>query len=121
MLHANRTRTPLQRWLLAAVVAASCVVAPAAPLEAQTCDVWADVVALDQVIVYNRLAAFNPAGMIFALAQDVFPKGTPPASQTWAQSCAKIAKALHDIEKPGRQAGLGVDFSQRQRRERRVL
>jgi manganese oxidase len=33
--------------------------------------VKADVVALDQVIVYNRLGTVNPGGMIYALKQDV--------------------------------------------------
>ncbi len=33
--------------------------------------VKADVVALDQVIIYNRLGAINPAGMIYALKRDV--------------------------------------------------
>ncbi|WP_437661010.1 multicopper oxidase domain-containing protein [Sorangium sp. So ce1182] len=35
--------------------------------------VFADVVALDQVYVYNRFGSFNPAGMIYALARDVVP------------------------------------------------
>ena len=44
--------------------------------EAQTtpvCErtVKADVVALDQVIMYNRLGTVNPGGMIYALKQDV--------------------------------------------------
>ena len=34
----------------------------------------ADVVALDQTIVYNRLGVIDPEGMIFALRQDVVPK-----------------------------------------------
>ena len=33
----------------------------------------ADVVALDQAIMYNRLGAMNPHGMIYALKQDVVP------------------------------------------------
>jgi hypothetical protein len=33
----------------------------------------ADVVALDQVIVFNRLGTVNPGGMIYALKQDVVP------------------------------------------------
>ena len=33
--------------------------------------VKADVVALDQVIMYNRLGTVNPGGMIYALKQDV--------------------------------------------------
>ncbi|HEU0252497.1 MAG TPA: hypothetical protein VFR12_05650, partial [Pyrinomonadaceae bacterium] len=38
-----------------------------------TCErtVKAEVVALDQVIVYNRLGAINPAGMMYALQRDV--------------------------------------------------
>lgn len=37
---------------------------------AQAC-VTADVVALDQVLYYNRLGAMNPSGMIYALKRDV--------------------------------------------------
>ena len=51
-------------------------------------DVTADVVAIDQVLVYNRMGAFNPAGMMFALSRDVFPKGTSPVDETLANSCA---------------------------------
>ncbi|WP_437995938.1 multicopper oxidase domain-containing protein [Sorangium sp. So ce185] len=40
---------------------------------ANTRVVFADVVALDQVYVYNRFGSFNPAGMIYALARDVVP------------------------------------------------
>lgn len=35
----------------------------------------ADVVALDQLLVYNRFGSFNPFGMIFALARDVVERG----------------------------------------------
>ena len=37
------------------------------------CDrtVKAEVVALDQVLIYNRLGAINPAGMMYALKRDV--------------------------------------------------
>ncbi|MDT5295841.1 MAG: manganese oxidase, partial [Acidobacteriota bacterium] len=35
--------------------------------------ITADVVALDQVITFNRLGATNPAGMMFALRNDVRP------------------------------------------------
>src|SRR5688500_12946814 len=35
--------------------------------------ITADVVALDQPIVYNRLGAMNPGGMMFALRNDVQP------------------------------------------------
>jgi manganese oxidase len=35
--------------------------------------ITADVVALDQPMVYNRLGAMNPAGMMFALRNDVQP------------------------------------------------
>ena len=44
-----------------------------APTLAPICErtVKADVVALDQVIMYNRLGTVNPGGMIYALKQDV--------------------------------------------------
>jgi len=46
-----------------------------APPIATSCDrdhtTFAQVVALEQVYVYNRLGAFNPAGMMFALRRDV--------------------------------------------------
>ncbi|MDQ3802433.1 MAG: Ig-like domain-containing protein, partial [Acidobacteriota bacterium] len=41
-----------------------------APPPLESCKV-ADVVALDQAFYYNRLGAFNPAGMIYALRRDV--------------------------------------------------
>jgi hypothetical protein len=49
--------------------------------------VEAHVVALDQVLELNRMGAQMPGGMIFALAGDVFPAGTPVAQQTYANSC----------------------------------
>ncbi|MFQ5672513.1 MAG: hypothetical protein ACE5G9_05410 [Nitrospinales bacterium] len=40
--------------------------------------IFADVVALDQVITYNRFGSFNPYGMIYALRHDVVDElGTP--------------------------------------------
>ena len=60
--------------------------------------VSAKVVALDQVIVYNRLGAFNPAGMIYALARDVFPIGTDPLLQTYANSCAAVTCSPGNVQ-----------------------
>ncbi|MDI1294080.1 MAG: hypothetical protein PSV18_15250 [Methylobacter sp.] len=46
---------------------------------AQAC-ITADVVALDQVLYYNRLGAMNPSGMIYALKRDVVAiTGTTPS------------------------------------------
>jgi len=46
--------------------------------------VKAEVVALDQALIYNRLGAINPAGMIYALKRDVVPidpaKGLVPGN-----------------------------------------
>lgn len=39
--------------------------------------ICADVVALDQMLVYNRFGSFNPFGMIFALRNDVVPMSAP--------------------------------------------
>ncbi|MFZ7125108.1 MAG: hypothetical protein ACOWWM_03015 [Desulfobacterales bacterium] len=47
------------------------------PAKTSAAEIHADVVAMDQVIVYNRMGAFNPAGMMFALARDVFPIEMP--------------------------------------------
>ncbi|HEV3468317.1 MAG TPA: hypothetical protein VG148_03280 [Pyrinomonadaceae bacterium] len=72
------------RALLPVAAVALFALAAAGPARAQTtadptptptpsCErtVKADVVALDQVITYNRLGAVNPAGMIYALRRDV--------------------------------------------------
>lgn len=48
--------------------------------------VCADVVALDQVLVYNRFGSFNPYGMIFALRRDVAPMSDAPEHYT-ADAC----------------------------------
>ena len=52
--------------------AAGALLAPAAA-QAQACerDLTADVVALDQQVFYNRLGAFDPGGMMYALRRDV--------------------------------------------------
>jgi len=50
--------------------AAACPAPQAWPVT-QSGTVVANVVAIDQVISYNRLGAINPAGMIFALERDV--------------------------------------------------
>ena len=47
--------------------------------------VHADVVALDQLLVYNRFGSFNPYGMIFALRRDVSDLSESPATE--ADSC----------------------------------
>jgi len=78
---------------LASVVALVVAVLALTPLPANAqcvgADVTADVVAMDQVIVYNRLGAFNPAGMIYALARDVFPNTA--VVEDFANSCASVA------------------------------
>ncbi len=48
--------------------------------------VCADVVALDQVLVYNRFGSFNPYGMIFSLRRDVVPMDAEPEYYT-ADAC----------------------------------
>ena len=62
------------------------------PMHAQFTDlkldrtVCADVVALDQTLVYNRFGSFNPYGMIFALRRDVASMDEAPKSFT-ADAC----------------------------------
>ncbi|WP_420344026.1 hypothetical protein [Paenirhodobacter sp.] len=48
--------------------------------------ICADVVAMDQMLVYNRFGSFNPFGMIFALRRDVVPMETPILAAT-AEDC----------------------------------
>ncbi|NUJ79183.1 hypothetical protein HUN39_03890 [Methylocystis sp. FS] len=48
----------------------------------------ANVVALDQLLVYNRFGSFNPFGMIYALREDVVPVDTAVA-YTSASDCEK--------------------------------
>ena len=46
----------------------------------------ADIVALDQMMVYNRFGSFNPYGMIYALRRDVVSTATPVKALT-ADQC----------------------------------
>jgi hypothetical protein len=66
-LYARLFMTPLLLLVTAIAVAAQ------APAPTPACErtIKADVVALDQVIMYNRLGTVNPAGMIYALKQDI--------------------------------------------------
>jgi hypothetical protein len=48
--------------------------------------ICADVVALDQMLVYNRFGSFNPFGMIYALRRDVVPLDQKP-ERISADSC----------------------------------
>src|SRR5918992_4625176 len=72
-------RNALRQWLFASGCAATVVLIAASGAQAQTspppttCErtVKAEVVALDQVLIYNRLGAINPAGMMHALKRDV--------------------------------------------------
>ena len=89
------TRETHRRWKLLFLLSLSCLVLlfPAfstqaqtetgeivllptpTPTPAATCTrtIKANVVALDQAIMYNRLGAVNPGGMLYALKQDVVP------------------------------------------------
>ncbi len=72
-------RNALRQWLFASASAATVVLIAVSGAHAQTspppttCQrtVKADVVALDQALIYNRLGVINPAGMIYALKRDV--------------------------------------------------
>ncbi|MFT3688549.1 hypothetical protein [Paenirhodobacter sp.] len=74
--------------------------------------VCADVVALDQTLVYNRFGSFNPFGMMFALRRDVVPADQQPEKFTaelcdddtgtaWnSQELAKGNVRLRDCKRP---------------------
>ncbi len=57
--------------LVLMVIAGSVQAQTPAPTPACERTITADVVALDQLLMYNRLGAVNPNGMIYALKQDV--------------------------------------------------
>ncbi|MGE3916463.1 MAG: hypothetical protein AB7F78_12280 [Hyphomicrobiaceae bacterium] len=61
--------------------------------------VHADVVALDQLLVYNRFGSFNPFGMIFALKRDVQRAVPTPENRPSAEICS---------QSDGTEAGTGV-------------
>src|SRR6185369_16135488 len=88
-------RNKLRRWqaLLSSCCAGAVALFAVSTAHAQTspppsCErtVKADVVALDQDLIYNRLGAINPAGMIYALKRDVVAidpsKGLVPGNVT---------------------------------------
>ena len=60
--------------VLPALILGAIVILPEA-VQAQTCarTLTADVVAFDQVFFWNRLGAFQPQGMMYALRRDVVP------------------------------------------------
>ena len=86
----NRTRRapPWRRTWALAVLGAALTAAPAA---AQQCVGWvAYVSAIDQPIWYNRLGAHDPAGMMFALDEDV----VQDASGKWRLRAGKRPRPL---------------------------
>lgn len=63
----------------------------ATPALAQPRTIRAEVVALDQMLVYNRFGSFNPFGMIFALKRDVVASETSDAAPLAdAESCGRL-------------------------------
>ncbi|MFN2563581.1 MAG: copper oxidase [Gemmatimonadaceae bacterium] len=64
------------RWIgrtIAVLAAVGLIPSAAAAQAACARTITADVVALDQVVFYNRLGTYDPAGMMFALRRDVIP------------------------------------------------
>jgi hypothetical protein len=67
-------RNALRQWQSLCAAAALVLIATSgAYAQTPTCErtIKADVVALDQALIYNRLGVINPAGMIYALKRDV--------------------------------------------------
>lgn len=88
---------------LTVAVATGCFQPPAA--EAASCadTVSADVVAIDQFLMFNRLGAHNPVGMIFALRDDVVHKSGPQAGKSEAVSGVALQAGnvrLRDDKRP---------------------
>lgn len=65
--------------------------------------ICADVVALDQMLVYNRFGSFNPYGMIYALRRDVVTTAKPVESLTADQCDFSLGIESHGTDlSPGR-------------------
>ena len=65
--------------------------------------VCADIVALDQMLVYNRFGSFNPYGMIYALRRDVVNVGKPVEAMTADQCDASLGIESHGTDlSPGK-------------------
>src|SRR5215210_4310532 len=59
--------------------------------------IWADVVALDQPYLVNRLGAAMPEGMVFALKRDVVSKTCAPGT-----ICSDPLKSGNVMLRPGK-------------------
>ncbi|NOT10523.1 MAG: hypothetical protein HOP23_01585 [Methylococcaceae bacterium] len=71
-----------------------------APSDSNT--VTAEVVALEQIITYNRFGAFNPAGMVYALKKDVVDENGEDLSSRTESEMVKLAGKvrLRDNKRP---------------------
>ena len=89
-------RFPTVRWLLVTALLVGAVASPAA---AQTCErtLTANVVALDQVFFWNRLGAVQPQGMMYALANDVYPNSVSSNFENTSNSCAVQSCTAGDV------------------------
>ncbi len=74
MLAMHSKKRCARRCALTALILGAIMILPQA-VQAQTCarTLTADVVAFDQVFFWNRLGAFQPQGMMYALRRDVVP------------------------------------------------
>ena len=70
-VHGRRAAGSGARRSIVASILVAATTLPAAALAQTPRIVRADVVALDQLLVYNRFGSFNPYGMMFALRRDV--------------------------------------------------
>ena len=56
----------------------------------------AEVVAIDHAIFFNRMGAYNPGGMIYALRRDVVDDNVPPNPiGSYADAAAKLEEQGH--------------------------
>ncbi len=89
--------------LLVASVVAGCATPSHEPAAAQACTrvIQADVVALEQAYLLNRFAAFVPAGMMFALRDDVVAadgSGVPTPGNAMLRPGKRPRPLLQNVE-----------------------
>lgn len=100
--HPNGHWTHVKRLLVCAAIGLLGL-----PLHAAQCErtITAEVVALEQAVVLNRLGAFNPAGMLYALRRDVVFHGHPSIADNTPVVESNLAQApgyvkLRDDKRP---------------------
>ena len=97
-MHSNRG--PACLVILFALCLPLTALAQQQPADGCARNIWANVVALDQPYVLNRLGASMPEGMVFALERDVIPKACASNPNSCNQPLVKGGVQLRPDKRP---------------------